>query len=318
MERNAPVSSEITGYAVSAFLYLHSLTGDDRYRKAGLRSAHFLVDQGWDRASMTFPFEPGSDRAYFFDIGIIIRGLLAAARATGDSIFKELAKTAALSLAFDFLGENEFAPVISLPQKQAPPYEPRWSRMPGCYQLKSAVAWKEVGEEHGDRMFHVALGSALATHESFLPGEEDRERVMDRLHAYGYFLEALLWVADRPEARKALEYGIEKAAGLFRDIAPQFERSDVSAQLLRVRLIAHHLHGMPLDERAACHEASRCASFQIVSESQVLNGGFWFGSKAGAILPFANPVSTAFAMQALQLWEDHNAGNWRFQLHQLI
>ena len=72
---------------------------------------------------------------------------------------------------------------------------------------------------------------------------------MDRLHAYCYFLEGLLPVAERGEVRAALASGLARAAALYREIAPVFERSDVAAQLLRVRLIAHHLGAVPLDER---------------------------------------------------------------------
>ena len=31
-----------------------------------------------------------------------------------------------------------------------------------------------------------------------------------------------------------------------------------------------------------------------------------------------NPVSTAFSLQALALWEQHRAGEWRFDVAQLI
>jgi hypothetical protein len=31
-----------------------------------------------------------------------------------------------------------------------------------------------------------------------------------------------------------------------------------------------------------------------------------------------NPVSTTFSLQALALWEQHLAGEWRFELGQLI
>jgi hypothetical protein len=315
--KNAPVSTEITGYAVSAFLFLHSATGEECYLNAGVRAANYLTDVAWDSAGSTFPFEPGSNRAYFFDIGIIVRGLLAAWRATGNQRFRERARDGALSLAFDFMGDGEFHPVIALPEKQPLDYEPRWSRMPGCYQLKAALAWREISdtckEEHAARLFESALVSALKTHDSFLPGESDPEKVMDRLHAYCYFLEALLWVADRDSVRSALAPSVAKTAALLREIAPRFERSDVSAQLLRVRLIAHHLGALPLDERSACEEADRAASFQIPEV-----GGFWFGRRGGEITPFVNPVSTSFAMQALALWQDHRAGRWNFQLPQLI
>ena len=41
--QNRAVSTEITGYAVSALTYLHSLTKDERYRDAAVRSASFLT-----------------------------------------------------------------------------------------------------------------------------------------------------------------------------------------------------------------------------------------------------------------------------------
>jgi hypothetical protein len=268
-----------------------------------VRCAGFLAGPAWDAASHTYPFEPGSDRAYFFDIGIIARGLMAVARITGEEPFRQRAQDAALSLGFDFLGDSVFYPVISLPEKEPLPEEPRWSRKPGCFQLKSALIWREIGDEHADRMFHVALAMALASHETFLD-DPDQERVMDRLHAYCYFLEALLAATDHPEVCSALAWGIDRAGFLLRQIAPVFERSDVNAQLLRVRLIAHHMGTVPLNQNAAAEEAASAASFQVESSLSRLDGGFWFGSKGGAMLPFSNPV--------------HKQGRWNFSLTQLI
>lgn len=316
---SAAVSTEITGYAASALAYLHSRTGNPEYLDAAVRAARYLTEQAWDAAASTFPFEPRSDRAYFFDIGIIVRGLMAVFRATGVEEFRQRAQEAALSLAFDFLGEGVYHPVISLPEKQPLPEEPRWSRQPGCYQLKSALAWLDAGGEHGVRIFEAALAQALGNHQRFPAAETDREKVMDRLHAYCYFLEALLFKAEREDVRSALASGIVQAGTFLREIAPAFERSDVNAQLLRVRLIAHHLGAVPLDQAAAAEEASRAASFQ---ETEALDprvrGGFWFGRKGAQVLPFSNPVSTAFCLQALALWQDHQAGEWRFELPQLI
>ena len=308
--RNAPVSSEITGYAASALVFLGEMD-------AARRAASYLRDRAWHAESNTFPFEPDSPLAYFFDLGIIIRGLLAVARATGESSFHERARQAALSLAFDFLGDGAFHPVITLPEKQPLAYEPRWSRSPGCYQLKAALAWREIGDEDAARLFESMLAQALATHRDFLD-QPDRETIMDRLHAYCYFLEALLAVADREEVRAVLAGGIERAAALLGEISPQFERCDVCAQLLRVRLIAHHAHGMALDEEAARDEARRTASHQTFACDPRLRGGFWFGKKGDTILPFMNPVSTAFAAQALALWQQHASGCWQFALDQLI
>jgi len=317
---NVAVSTEITGYAASALAYLHARTGKQEYLDAAVSAARYLTHEVWDSAASTFPFEPGSDRAYFFDIGIIVRGLLAVWRATGEEEFRIRAQEATLSMAFDFLGDGSFHPVISLPDKQPLPPEPqqapRWSRKPGCYQLKSALAWREIGDPHARQLFDAAVAFALTNHERFLEEETDREKLMDRLHAYCYFLEALLFTADSGEA---LASGIGRVGQLLREIAPSFERSDVNAQLLRVRLVAHHLGLVPLDETAAREEALRTASFQALDATDVrLRGGFWFGRKGAQMLPFSNPVSTAFCLQALALWDDHQAGRWSFELPQLI
>ena len=320
IEKNLPVSNEITGYAASTLAYLHSVTGNSAYLGAAQGAARFLREHAWDPAASAFPFEPGADRAYFFDTGIIVRGLLAAGRATGDGQLLERAREAALSLAFDFMGEGVFHPVISLPDKQPLPPEPRWSRAPGCFQLKAALAWYEIGDEYARKLYDATLAYALRTHESFLTCEPDLEKLMDRLHAYAYFLEGLLAVAGRPDVRQALMTGLDRASSLRRDIAPLFERSDVAAQLLRVRVIAHHLGALPLNEAAAEEEATRAASFQASPDHSDprLRGGFFFGAKNGAILPYSNPVSTAFCLQALHLWREHRAGRWSFDLQQLI
>lgn len=175
--------------------------------------------------------------------------------------------------------------------------------------MKSALAWLE---SEGRPLFDTALEYSLATHESFLACDCPREKMMDRLHAYCYFLEALLFVIDREVAKNALVWGIDRVAGLLREISPEFERSDVCAQLLRVRLIADHLAAVPLEETAAEEEAGRAAAYQHES------GGYWFGRKRGGMLPFLNPVSTAFCMQALDLWDQHRNDEWRFELPQLI
>jgi len=320
--RNAAVSTEITGYAVSALAYLHSVTRAENegseYLDAARRAALYLTNDAWDAGSHTFPFEPRSPSAYFFDVGIIARGLMAAWRATGDEAFRARAKEAALSLAFDFMGDGCFYPVITLPEKQPLEQEPRWSRKPGCYQLKSALAWLDDDEPQGRRLFDEVLKYSLATHGSFLAEEQDREKQMDRLHAYCYFLEALLFVSEQDTAKQALRWGIDRVAELLREIAPEFERSDVCAQLLRVRLAAHYSGVVAVDEGAAQEEATRAASYQVQSPDPRLDGGYWFGRKRGEMLPFMNPVSTAFCMQALEMWEQHRNGAWRFELRELI
>jgi hypothetical protein len=311
---NARVSTEITGYAVSTLLYLHQQTGSDEYLEAGLKSARFLARTAWDWKLGTFPFEHSmnGDRpkalAYFFDSGIIVRGLLAAWRMSKDTELRDVAVAAGRSMMADFRAADTIYPILTLPDKRPQNYEPRWSAKPGCYQLKSALAWYEIFEATGEmeflRAYEAAVEAALANEHDFLPGESSRERVMDRLHAYIYFLEGLLPVLDRPDCVQAFRSGIDRAAAYLEEIAPLFARSDVYAQLLRARLYGEKLGGIALDHAAAANEAKCAATFQIASSDHRVNGGFLFGRKGGEPAPFVNPVSTAFCVQALMQWDD--------------
>lgn len=321
--RNLPVSTEITGYAASAFAYLAQITGDRAYRDAAVQTCRFLIDRAWNPNLATFPFECHAGApSYFFDCGIIIRGLLATYRLTGVEQFAAIATRAGRSMARDFLTPTAIHPIIDLPSRKPWPYEKRWSREPGCFQLKSALAWHDLATLTGDADFlhywESALTQALATWDNFLPGTPERPRIMDRLHAHSYFLEALLAVTNRDDCAAALSRGIAKTAFYLRNIAPEVARSDVYAQLLRVRLIAHALGAEPLDTQAALEEAAILETFQYSSSDAVLDGAYFFGKRGNQWLPYANPVSTSFCLQALEMWRQHESGQLQPALHTLI
>jgi hypothetical protein len=316
--KNARVSTEITGYGVSTFVYLWRRLGDPVYLQAAIRSARFLCRTAWNPSLQIFPFEYSANGnapqplAYFFDSGIIVRGLIALWRTTGEAEFLQAATFAGESMARDFKHENTLHPIIELPAKQALPHTIQWSRSPGCYQLKSALGWHDLHEETGDARFlkwyESAAANAVAARESFLPDPESEHKTVDRLHAYAYFLEGLLPLAAQPEYDSVLADGIERIGRYLRSLAPSFERSDVYAQLLRIRLLANRLAGVPIQEEEAAEEAAAMPLFQMDHADPRLNGGFAFGRKHGEVLPFINPVSTAFCLQAIVMWQDHQEG----------
>ncbi len=322
--RNAPVSTEITGYGAAALMWLHVRTGGPEYFTAASAAGRFLTRTAWDPARRIFPFELANGngtgpRAYFFDCGIVVRSLIALWRASGDREFLDRAAVCGESMARCFDGGAAFHAIVSLPGLEPVAPARGWSRRPGCYQLKAALAWLELAEETGcralARQYDRMLAAALAGDRGFLPGDADPSRVMDRLHAYAYFLEGLLPFALRPDCRRALASGVERAAVLLRRIAPGFARSDVYAQLLRIRLFADAIGAVPLDACAAAEEAAMAAAFQLRSDDPRVDGGFAFGHTTNRLLPHVNPVSTAFCAQALQLWQDYRTGrfepDWR-------
>jgi hypothetical protein len=211
-------------------------------------------------------------------------------------------------MAHDFIEGGHYAPVLQLPCKSRLEFQPaRWSWAPGCYQLKAALAWYEIWRVTNHQgyleLYRHLLNLSLASHTSFLPGCDAVPQVMDRLHAYAYFLEGLLPAIEEPNCADAIAEGITRVAGFVTRVSPLFIRSDVIAQLLRVRLLAHQHGVVLLDEEAAQQEVLILKGFRSDDPDPRLNGGFWFGRKNGALLPFMNPVSTAFSHQALAMWK---------------
>jgi hypothetical protein len=308
--RNLPVSTEITGYTVSACVYLHSVTGCEVFLERALRAARFLTRAAWEPNAGVLPFEIDPPAfAYFFDCGIVVRGLLAAWRAAGDQECLDTAVAVGRHMTGDFrAADGSLHPVLMLPSKDPLARDPlRWSQSEGCYQLKAAMAWWDLAEATGDESFREpyeqALDRALATAPDFLPGHPNRCHVMDRLHPFLYFLEGLLPAIDQPRCAAALAEGIERTARYRNELAAEFVRSDVYAQLLRIRLFADQAGVARLDYATADCEA-RC-----LAEFQTAGGGFYFGRKDGAFLPHVNPVSAVFALQALEMWRSVSAGD---------
>jgi len=318
---NRAISTEITGYAISALLYLYSLTREERYLDAALRAGRFLR-RTWNARLCLFPFEyaegeTGRDGfAYFFDSGIILRGLLRLWRVTGAGEWIEAAQACGRSMRRDFAaGDSEYHPILRLPGKEPTPRSPHWSRMPGCYQLKAALGWldlhKDTGESDYLNWYEDLLAASLRTQESFLPGAAG-DAVMDRLHAYCYFLEGILPRVERPEVAAALTDGIAKVAAQTSALGPRFVRSDVCAQLLRLQLLAGHAGAGAIDRLAALSLVENIEAFQLSSPDLRIHGGFLFARRGGQLQPHVNPVSTAFGLQALLMWRQYLAGELLF------
>jgi hypothetical protein len=323
--RNLRRSTEITGYAVSALVWLYGRSGEREYLQAAERSASFLVDLTWSADLGIWPYEHPADGsadelAYFFDTGIIIRGLLALWRVTGEQKWLDAAVRGGESFEHFRAGEV-FHPILALPSCQALPYTPQWSRGPGCYQLKSAMAFRDLAvvTDRADfrESWENALRWALDHAGEFLPAETP-SKTMDRLHAYSYFLEAILQEPDRAEVREALRVGIERVSAFLRSIRGEFERSDVNAQLLRVRLLADAAGLVELDLAEATEEAEQISTFQAAPDAGLrFAGGFCFGQRGSELILHSNPVSTAFCLQALDMWSDYLAG-LPLQAHSVI
>ena len=161
---------------------------------------------------------------YFFDCGIIVRGLLSVWRETRDDLLLSRAVDCGRAMIRDFDTGHEIHPILTLPEKSAVARDWRWSRNPGCYQLKAALAWRDLATVTGEPVFAQAferhLERSLSDYGEFLPGNSNCERVMDRLHAFSYFLESLISLTDNERCALALADGIARVRAIpSRDFA---------------------------------------------------------------------------------------------------
>ncbi len=321
-QRNLPLSTEITGYSISALLELYQRTQRPEYLIAAQRAGRYL-ESAWNSTLKTMPFETEGDgalRAYFFDLGIIARGLLRLWRVTGETWARDVAQKCGESMRDDFRAERGSHCILQLPEKTPFSHEVWWSRMPGAFHLKAALAWRELAEFLPDfqEPYERQLEFSLTVWPELINLETRQEKLMDRMHPLGYFLEGLLPVLDRPECAAAMREAIALAGRLLREVAPQFTRSDAFGQLLRARLFAEAAGVLPLDLAQGQEEYNVFAALQDHSGTQRLRGGYYFGTRAGEVLPFSNPVSTAFCMQAQTYWEERQAGGFQANWRELI
>src|SRR5919109_4805656 len=86
LRQNAPISAEITAYSASTLVELYAQSAQISFLDAALRACRFLVETAWDETSLAMRFErsiDGTEYSYFFDAGIIVRGLLSVWRECG-------------------------------------------------------------------------------------------------------------------------------------------------------------------------------------------------------------------------------------------
>lgn len=323
------ISTEITAYSIQAYLGL-PLPGEPGLLSHALRAGQFLCYDTGNAQLGLFPFEvarsgfPPSDRVYFFDCGIIIRALLALWNTTMDPFYLERAEQCGAALMGRMSRvDGSFFPLLDMSSGVPSSGSGTWSIEPDIYQLKVAMAFLVLAEATSSTMFSKLadnlLNWSLRQHEMFLPGPGEPARVADRLHAYCYFLEGLLpFLERRFECAQILHAGINRVEKLILETRRALERSDVMAQLLRLRLLADYIGVVELDQSAASWEADSIPAFQLFTADKQTNGAFSFGRRDGKLTPHANPASTIFCLQALRMWRDYQNGELRTTWKELI
>ena len=316
------ISSTATGYYIAAQLW------SQRFSRGALpatasRAGGFLVERAFDMSSEMFPQRFGDDNdertrlAYFFDCTVVVRALVQLWDATKNPAFLDCAQRCGLALHSRMpTVDGAFFPIYDLKSDRAYAEAGSWKVEMNVPQLKGALALLELYKATGRGEFEhdaEALRKwCLKRHESSLPGDGDDTRIAERLHAYCLFLEGLLpGVALDAESGRVLQFGLLRVENFLDEFGPELQRSDVIAQLLRLRLYADKLGLMELDYKRADQEAAHLIKFQTQSSDPKTDGAFTLFRRTEKSSPALDLTATVFALQALEMWEQAEEGGLR-------
>ena len=287
----------------------------------GYAAARFLSRAAWDRAWPTMPFEidPAALSLFLRLRHRRARPALGVARHAAEAEFLDTRRChRAQSWSRDFAApDGGFHPVLALPDKHPPGTRTRCAGrgLPGCYQLKAAHGVVGPAEATGEARLPQAL-RARAGVCPWQPAPASCPAIRSAPKRDGSPARVSLFPGRSAAARRAnraaaARFPRASAAwpALLGEIAPEFERSDVYAQLLRMRLLCRPgRRGAAGPRRRAMRSVERLEEFQVADDGQPRAAASVSGASRRAGCPIVNPVSTAFALQALALWDGCRTG----------
>lgn len=331
--RYAKLSTATTGYFISGLLRCAAFGTEKEEEterapvpaepsEAALRAGKFLLDKSYDPSCEMFFHEvdgdgSGKNYVYFLDAAAVIRAFIDLWKATRDKTYLDCAEKCAVGLKRNLLRmDGSFFPAFDLSRNMPYEADDPWWETAGVYHLKGGLIFRELAHITGlfefDAMADDLKKWCLKRYESFVEPHPDAEHVMSHMHGYCYFLEGLLPEAGMdPDSSRALQFGILEVENFSQEIGHEFQRCDVLAQLLRLRLYADRLGIMELDYQQGEAEVAAIEEFQFQSTDPKIDGGFAFARKGGELVKNIDLSSTIFCIQALQMWEQAVHGGFR-------
>lgn len=337
------VYSEITGYLTTLMCALYAETTDRRFLESACGAGEWLARTAHTSIGgfrCLYPLEPSRfeykySQLYTFDCGVIISGLVDLFRATGDGRYLATAVTAADWLIREMQKpDGGFYAVYDVETEKVIESDQEWSLCSGSYHTKIAIGLINLFEVTGHSRYR---DSAIAACDFALTFQQPDGRFVTfpgeggtNSHPHAYSAEGLWVVGTLLGRADYLEASARAAQWLldwqsdegviprhFHDGKPLYnERVDVLAQTLRLAMI--HM-GEKRIQRSAINQqkvdklATLILRNQAISDDPRINGGFYFGRLSdGAIMQHVNVWVTAFAIQALSLYDLVQRDSYQF------
>ncbi len=327
--------SEITGYAISAYMFLHRVLGKKELLKNAGGAADWLIENALHAdggvktrfylvphyVSPNYCFHSG--RVYAFDTAMVGYGFLQLYKATRDAAYLEAAKKTAHFLTDRMrLKNGTYYPYFDPKTGRCEEDLEKWSDQRGAFHAKLALLFIDYYRLTADPAYKkyamTLLDATLATQKPdgrFITGKKDQST---HLHPHAYTIEGLLYGAvflGRKDCLRAAVRGWKWALSAVSadgsvssiyagDGFSHHERSDIVAQMLRIGAILYALDPAAVKPHLAAlkkiKEHLLIFQYEAVKKQK---GGFIYGAATdGLIRDHLNAWSTMFAVQALWMY----------------
>ncbi len=332
------IYSEITGYAITSYVYIYSELSEHEALYAAKDCAYWIIQNlSKNKSSSLFLMPAGvieaanfdqkgdlSNQIYAFDNGMIILGLLNLYKVTKDQNLLTAAEKITKSLVDRFFDGSKFVAVLDgsgntiSSGRYSANQSIKWSSVSGPYHSKLSLCLLELSSLTNNNYYAVISDSLCKFALKFQHADgrfitnPDKENITF-LHPHLYACEGLIYGGIRHSNRDYLVAGIKgivwamkqinlSTGGLPRNTAERsLEQSDCMAQLLRLLIIC----GSQIQELM---KNSNCVDNAIEKiHLRLLDFYIAEGTDRGGIR-YHNSLDTAcswctmFTMQALRLW----------------
>jgi hypothetical protein len=333
------VYSEITGYGITALMFLKELFEGDFVKRAewaadwlmtraahpsgGVRTRYYLTEM---KDSENYSFE--SDNFFAFDCGMVLYGLVNLYKVNKDEkVLKFAVRLADLMIGDMRKPDGMFYAVYNPGTGKKEDTDWKWSSQSGSYHAKLAMGFIDLFEVTGKKLYKDVVTPLCER--SLLLQEESGRFVTSRrdnsthLHPNAYSAEGLLYAGlflGREDfivsASKAVKWALDNRMAdggvpKFFDgaVFSRYCRTDILSQVLRLGSFMVELGALDKGYRPALTKLrSRLEGFQIKDEA-AQNGGFYYGYTLEGKEPrHVNSWCGMFALQGLYASENGAAG----------
>ncbi len=329
--------SEITGYALSTFMFLHRLKPEGRWMRHAELAADWLTENALHKdggvktrfylvkryVSPNYCFHYG--RVYAFDAAMVGYGLLQLCRTSkrAEHYLEAVRRIIGFLCARMRRNDGSFYPYYDSHKRRCEEDPEKWSDQAGAFHAKLALFFVDHHRFTADpdsKQYALGLLDAALKEQRkdgrFVTGRKDGST---NLHPQAYALEGLLYGGvhfQRKDYLSAAMRGFEwmsegvskngSVSSVFEGGAfSHHERSDIVGQTLRLGAILFALQSAGMKRHLTILERMKAhlLQFQFTGDKRQA-GGFIYGFAADGLLRnHLNAWSTMFAIQALWMYE---------------